>query len=323
MSIAVSCGGDEPIDPTPSTPENPSTPTKDTKAPVISVSQASVNVIGGLTVTLGTSELKIGDKTVATWTDNVTKTCKGALEFNGQTISSGSKLSEPGKLKLSVTDGAGNTATAGITLTNEDAQAPQISVAISEKNVIAGIKVNIQDNQLLFDDSVAATWTDDYSTACKAELSLLPEGSTTARAINPGDKLSEAGTLKLMIADDFNNIATASIKLTAIAIYGLENLQNLSLQVEKEVNLLQGLTFADGVGLIEAEIEIDGVRSEIPDPVHFSPQYPSVCRIILSLGTKDGPLVSVSSDNLTIRPMDYQEPALQMADFISERYEWF
>ena len=49
MSIAISCGGDEPVDPTPPTPP---IETKDTKAPVISVSQASVNVIGGLDVTL-------------------------------------------------------------------------------------------------------------------------------------------------------------------------------------------------------------------------------------------------------------------------------
>ena len=146
---------------------------------MISVSQSSVNVIGGLEVTLGTSDLKVGTKTVATWSDDVSKSCKAGLELDGKAISSGAKLSEPGKLKLSVTDEAGNTASADITLTNEDTQVPQISVIISEKNVIAGVKVSIQDNQLLFDDAVAATWTDDYSETCKVEMSLMTEGSSS------------------------------------------------------------------------------------------------------------------------------------------------
>ena len=177
----VSCGGDEPVDPTPTTPvtpENPSTPPKDTKAPVISVSQASVNVIGGLDAVLGTSELKIGDKTVATWSDDVSKTCKAGLELDGKAISSGAKLSEPGKLKLAVTDEAGNTATAEITLTKTDSQAPQVSVVIAEKNVIAGVKVTVKDNQLLFDDAVAATWTDDYSTTFTIEMNLAVDGAS-------------------------------------------------------------------------------------------------------------------------------------------------
>ena len=172
--LFVSCGGKESVDPTPPTPIE----TKDTKAPVISVSHSSVNVIGGLEVTIGTSELRIGEKTVATWTDDVSKTCKSALELDGKAISSGAKLSEPGKLKLSVSDEAGNTANADITLTKEDSQAPQVSVVILEKNVIAGIKVTIQDNQLIFDDAVAATWTDDYSTTFSVELNLMADGAS-------------------------------------------------------------------------------------------------------------------------------------------------
>ena len=43
----ASCGGKEPVDPTPPTP-----PAKDTKAPTITVSANTVNVIAGLDVTL-------------------------------------------------------------------------------------------------------------------------------------------------------------------------------------------------------------------------------------------------------------------------------
>ena len=108
----------------------------------------------------------------------MSKTCKATLELDGKAISSGTKLSDPGKLKLSVTDEAGNTATAEITLTKTDSQAPQVSVVIAEKNVIAGVKVTVKDNQLLFDDAVAATWTDDYSTTFTIEMNLAVNGAS-------------------------------------------------------------------------------------------------------------------------------------------------
>ena len=297
--LFVSCGGKEPVDPTP-------VETKDTKAPVISVSLSSVNVIGGQEVTLGTSELKIGEKTVATWKDDVSKTCKAALEFNGQTISSGSKLSEPGKLKLSVTDEAGNTAAAEITLTNEDTQAPQISVVISEKNVIAGVKVSIQDNQLLFDDSVAATWTDDYSETFTVELSLIVDGCEP-ESINPGDLITKAGVLKIHVSDEFQNKTIAEITLTAVAITGLENLQNLTFQVDQEVNLLQGLTIADGLTLSKVEVEQDGVRSEIPNPQAYIPEFPGTVNIILTFARPDGSTIEVKVDKLTVNALAYNK----------------
>ena len=67
-----------PVDPTPVIPPVEET---DTTAPVITVSSSSVNVIAGVEVHLGESDLKLGDNTVATWTDDVTKTCKNDLSF--------------------------------------------------------------------------------------------------------------------------------------------------------------------------------------------------------------------------------------------------
>ena len=69
MSFAVSCGGDEPI------------PAKDTKAPVITVSASTVNVIAGSAVTVSASELRIGDQSVASWKDDVSSSCAVALTF--------------------------------------------------------------------------------------------------------------------------------------------------------------------------------------------------------------------------------------------------
>ena len=84
LSFLVSCGGDEPVDPTPPTPvtpdnPNPPTPTQDTKAPTITVSRNSVNVIAGPSVTVSGEELKIGDVTVASWKDDVTSNCSVIL----------------------------------------------------------------------------------------------------------------------------------------------------------------------------------------------------------------------------------------------------
>ena len=295
--MLVACGGKEPIDPTPPTPP---TPNVDTKAPVISVSLSSVNVIGGQEATLGTSELKIGTKTVATWKDDISATCKAGLELDGKAISSGTRLSEPGKLKLTVTDEAGNSASAEITLTNEDTKAPTIEVKIAEKNVVAGVKVKVDGNQLFFDDQVAASWIDDYSESYTVELNIAEE------KINSGDILFDAGTLVLSVSDEFHNKATAEITLTAMAAYGLENLQGKTLQVDAPVNLLEGITFAEGLTLQKVEFEQDGTRSGIANPEAYSPQIPGAINIIFTLTRTDGSTIEVKVDNLTVKGIQYQ-----------------
>ena len=249
---------------------------------------------------MGTSELKIGTKTVATWKDDISATCKAGLELDGKAISSGTKLSDPGKLKLTVTDETGNSASAEITLTNEDTKAPQISVTISEKNVVAGVKVKVESNQLFFDEAVAATWTDDYSEVFTVELSISEE------KVNSGDVLLSAGTLVLSVADEFQNQSTAEITLTAVAVFGLENLQGKTLQVDQEVNLLEGLTFADGLTLQKVELEQDGSRSEIANPGAYSPQIPGTISIVFTLARTNGSTFEVKVDNLPVQGIQYQ-----------------
>ena len=303
LSFLVACGGKEPIDPTPPTPP---TPTVDTKAPVISVSLSSVNVIGGQEATLGTSELKIGTKTVATWKDDVSKTCKAGLELDGKAISSGTKLSEPGKLKLTVTDEAGNSSSTEITLTKTDSQAPEIQVKIAEKNVVAGVKVNVEGDQLFFDDQVAASWKDDYSETLTVNVQYFPENSSTGKAIESGETLFDAGKLQIAVQDDAKNKSTAEIKLTSVAITGLESLMGKELTVDVPVNLLEGLTIAEGLTLQKVEIEQDGQRSEIANPKAFSPQIPGTIGIVLTLARTDGSTIEVKVDNLTVKGIQYQ-----------------
>ena len=72
VALAVSCGGDEPLEPT---------PPKDTDAPTITVSKSTVNVIAGPAVTISGSTLKIGDESVASWKDDKSTTCTVTLSF--------------------------------------------------------------------------------------------------------------------------------------------------------------------------------------------------------------------------------------------------
>ena len=304
-AILVSCGGDEPIDPTPAV---------DTKAPTITVSMNSVNIIAEPSVTISGDALKIGNDAVASWKDDVSKSCKVELSLTPaggsvKDVHSGDKLSEEGKLQIKATDDAGNSSTAEITLTRVDTKAPEIDVKISEKNVIAGVKMTVQDNRLLFDDSVAATWTDDYSKAFAVELALTPEGGES-KSVDSGVTVLDAGKLILTVADEFRNKATAEIVLKADAIYGLESLQNLSLQVDKEVNLMIGLTIADGLTLQKVEVEQDNARTQIENPNAYTPEYPGSIDIILTLARPDGSMIEVGSKDMSVKPLEYSNVSI-------------
>ena len=258
---------------------------------------------------------------MATWKDDVSTTLKTELtltpnEGSSKSVNSGDKLSEEGKLKVIVSDEAGNSSEAEITLTKTDSQAPEIEVKTKEKNVITGVKVNVDGNQLLFDDQVAATWKDDYTENCKVELTL--EGKT----INSGDVLLEAGKLVISISDDFQNKATAEITLLADAIYGLEGLQNLSLQVDKEVNLLQGITYAEGVSLDKVEIEATGNRIVVTDPVHYVPVQTETVAVIITVKAGERSL-EFRVEGLVVKGLDYHAPKMTTANLINEQYPWF
>jgi hypothetical protein len=183
-------------------------------------------------------------------------------------------------------------------------------VKIAEKNVIAGVTVSVRESQLLFDEDVAANWTDDYTAECKVELTFTPEGASPKEILS-GDQLSEAGILSIKVTDEFNNSATAEITLTAVAVTGLENLQNLSLQVDTPVNLLEGLIIAEGLTLQKVEIEQDGVRTEIADPKSYIPEAPGTINIILTFTKPDSSTIEVKVERLTVKGVEYQAVSIR------------
>ena len=267
------------------------------------------------------NQLFFDSEVAATWKDDYTENCKVEItlvpeEGESKAVNSGDTIKDSGKLMIQVKDDYENKATAEITLTKNDTQAPTITVLIQEKNVITGVKVVIDGNQLLFDEQVAANWTDDFTETCSVQLCL--DGQT----VNTGDVLLDAGKLIITVSDDFKNEAAAEIVLTADAIYGLEGLKNLSLQVDKGVNLLQGITYANGVSLDKVEIEAQGNRFVVQDPNHYVPETPGTIDLIITVNVGSKTL-EFRVDSLEVKGLDYNAPKMATANLIVEQYPWF
>ena len=190
-------------------------------------------------------------------------------------------------------------------MTKEDSQAPTISIVIPTKNVIAGVTLTVKDNQLLFNEDVAASWTDDYTTACTVELSLTTGENADPKPVKTGDILKDAGKLTITVADEFQNKSSGEITLTAVAVYGLENLSQLQLKVDEEINLLQGLTIAEGLTLQKVEIVQDGVHTVIDNPNAFTPEYPGSINLILTVARPDGGTIEVEINGLNIKSLEF------------------
>ena len=257
----------------------------------------------------------------------MSKTCQATLSFtptggSAVSVASGATLSEAGTLTLTVTDEAGNSASAEISLTRVDSAAPDISLEITEYNVIAGVKVSIQGSRLLFDDKTAASWKDDFTAECTVSL-LFKDSARSQAEVKDGTTLSEAGILTLTVTDEAGNAASAEITLTAVAVYGLDALSSLNLQVDKESDLLAGLTVADGLTLTKVEIEQDGTRTELSAPYRYTPEFPGTITLLLSLTKPSGEAVEVRAEALTIMPLEYIVIALETADVINSQYAWF
>ena len=129
--------------------------------------------------------------------------------------------------------------------------------------------------------------------------------------------------LKITVSDEFQNTATVEIALTAVAVYGLENLSQLQLKVDEEINLMQGLTIAEGLTLQKVEIVQDGIHTVIDNPNAYTPAYPGSIDIVLTLAKPDGSTIEVEAKN-AIAPLPYHEATLEEAtDFIARNYSYF
>ena len=296
--------------------DKPDVPKVDTTAPVIKVLHASVDITGVEEITIRTNALYIGELLVATWSDNVTTNCRVSMTINGNNITSGSVPIVSGTLTLTVTDDAGNSSTATIKLTMKETH-PDITIYYTEVNVYGGVQLGISYDHLTIDGEQVMAWSDKTTSQCKVAV------SQGGNALKDGDMLSEAGMLKVVVTNGQGKSSTGEIELVSNPIEGLENLYAAELQVGKETDLLDGLTFVNGATLIKTEIEMDGTRSTIDDATRFTPELPGQCDIIFTVQGQDGTTTQVVAENLTIKPMEYHEPTIATADMINTLFPWY
>ncbi len=296
--------------------DKPDVPKVDTTAPVIKVLHANVDITGVEEITIRSNALYIGDLLIATWSDNVTQNCRVSMTINGNNITSGSVPIVSGTLTLTVTDDAGNASTATIKLTMKETH-PDITIYHTEVNVFGGVQLSISYDHLTIDGELVMAWSDKTTSQCKVVVS---QGD---RELKDGDMLSKVGMLKVVVTNGQGKSSTGEIELVSNPIEGLDNLRAADLQVGKETDLLDGLTFVNGATLIKTEIEMDGKRSTIDDATHFTPELPGQCNIIFTVQGQDGTTTQVVAENLTIKPMEYNEPTIATADMINTHYPWF
>ena len=281
-------------------------------------------------MTVSGSDLKIGDAQAASWKDETSQSCKVEITFtpaggSSKTITSGDKIAEAGKLTVKVTDDAGNSSSKEITLTTIDSVPPEISVAIEEINVVAGLAVTIEGGQLKIGDQAIASWKDDYSEECEVSLTYTTTEGAEEQTVEPGSILSNAGKLTLSITDSQGNEAKAEIALTSIAVTGLESLKDRDFQVDSKTSLLEGVTITEGLTLVKTEISsgTTGETVTVDDPTAFTPELPGAFSMTLSLSRPDGSLITETVEGPTIRPLVYSTPTFETADYINEDYSWF
>ena len=89
MAVAIPAGCSHDDDGNASKIDSPTPSIVDTKAPTITVVLTSVDITGVEKILVSGSELRVGDKLVASWKDDVTKNCKVQMAFDGSSISSG------------------------------------------------------------------------------------------------------------------------------------------------------------------------------------------------------------------------------------------
>ena len=303
-ALLTACGPDEPE-------------IRDTTPPKIDIINSEVDISGWKKVEISWNKLIIWWNIVASWSDDHTKDCKVQITMDWNTISSGSTINKAWTLTLKVSDNAGNTKTATIKLNVIDLNAPTINVTKPEINVFWWAKITISDDKLLLWDQEIANWSDKKTQKCKVSIKF------NGQEVQSWDILNQEWKLSISITNDEWKTSTAEIKVINSAIFGLENLKNLNMQVDQTVNLLQWITFADWVSLAKTEILLDWNRTTISDASKYTPEYPWTCSIIFTVKTANWSTSEVKVDNLTIKSLEYKDPTLSKVDVINKQYSWY
>lgn len=266
--------------------------------PEITILQPEVDVSKGKTITRKGDQLLLGTEAIVSWTDDKTTNCTLTLKMDEEEVKPGASLRYAGTLEITVTDKEGKSSSVNIKLTITNA-APVITVKQPKVNVIGGLKVTLSDHQLQLGSAVIASWTDDRTDNCKASLKL------NGVEIASGTIINNAGKLELVLTDEDGETSKATITLTNESILGLENLRNLTIQAGQEVDLLKGVTFADGIQLQQVTVELDGKATKLAAPYHFTASSSGSCTITISMKTSNGKTLEEKVTK-NISPIEYK-----------------
>lgn len=292
---------------------SPDSPKVDTQAPVIKVYHSSVDITGVEQITISSNQLFIGSLLVASWTDNVTNNCLVSMKIDGNEVSSGQVPIVSGTLSLTVADDVGNSSMATINLKMQEVH-PDITIYKAEVNIFGGAILGIHNSYLSINDEEVMAWNDKYTENCT--VTVTQNGKT----LSDGDLLSEAGTLTVSVTNRQGKSSVAEITLICKAITGIEA---LSLQVDTETDLLNGVTLANDATVVKVEIVQDGNSTVIADPSHFTPEYPGTCTLIFTVQGRDGSTTEEQIENVTIKPLNYTAPSIPTASMIATTYPWY
>lgn len=267
-------------------------------APEISILQPEVDVSQWKTISKQGNKLLLWTETIASWTDDNTTNCTLSLKFNDEEIKTGTSIRTAGTLEIVITDKDWKSSSVNIKLIVNNA-APTITLKQSKVNIFWGTKVTISNNQLLIWDQVIASRNDDRTKNCKTSLKL------NGAEITSGTTINDAGKLELTVTDEDGEISKKEITLTKESIYWLENLRNLSIQVDQEVDIMKGITFADWIQLQQVAIEMDGKTTVLNAPYHFTATTPWTCTIIITMKWPNGQSFQEKVSK-TISPLEYK-----------------
>lgn len=183
----------------------------------------------------------------------------------------------------------------------KDVTPPTITLKKASMEVAKGKTIAINGKMLHIGNDLLASWSDDRSETCQVTLMLNWKPITSWTILN------DDGTLTLTVSDEAGNASKVDVKLSIEpSISWLEKLQKSAMQVDKEIDLLKWLTFAEGVTLVKTEIEIDGETTTISDVHHYTPEYPWECNLIITIQDKDGNSTKHHVDHINIAPLEYK-----------------
>ena len=225
--------------------------------------------------------------------------CEVYINFNGNSINIWDTLKNAGDLEVIVKnkEWLSNSQNFKLEATNK---APEIS-AVEKVNIVWWTKIVVSGNKLLLWLEEIASRSDDRTEDCNISLMF------NNNSIKSWDTIDKAGKLSLIVTDDEQQSSNKEIIITNNTINWLESLNNLNLQVWEEVDLLNGISFADWVELVKLEIEMNGKRYPINDAHHYTPQFPWTCNIVFTIKWDGGDTAEIKSQLLTIKDIEHQE----------------